>query len=159
MERHKEMFLSLDKTGRQLVSGLTSQEDASLLHRQQKQRSHQSKAISSENLGSQHEELFFCTSIFTNQPTPLSSVGKNGGKVSPMYVYKYEPVSVSDPDPCLQDPNSTRYAFLICATNVAQVCCVASTFLLLLKQNARFVAHIPKQIQRIFCIGTRHIYT
>jgi len=33
MERHKEMYLSLDKTGRQLVSGLTSQEDASLLHR------------------------------------------------------------------------------------------------------------------------------
>ena len=33
MENHKEMFLSLDKTGRQLVSGLTSQEDASLLHR------------------------------------------------------------------------------------------------------------------------------
>jgi hypothetical protein len=33
MERHKEMFLSLDQTGRQLVSGLTSQEDASLLRR------------------------------------------------------------------------------------------------------------------------------
>ena len=33
VEQHRDMYLSLDNTGKKLVSGLDTQEDATLLHR------------------------------------------------------------------------------------------------------------------------------
>ena len=69
VEQHRDMYLSLDTTGKKLVSGLDTQEDATLLHRRLEEMNQRWSYLKAKSIAIRYElnlfeeQKFFVASV------------------------------------------------------------------------------------------------
>ena len=74
MEQHRDMYLSLDTTGKKLVSGLDTQEDATLLHRRLEEMNQRWSYLKAKSIAIRYVLLLFEKQMFLGPSWKLEAL-------------------------------------------------------------------------------------